>query len=144
MSAMEGTAGSSAAVGTLEDAVALVTGGGKGIGQAAARRLAALGARVAILDLDAAAAEATAAPLPDALAVAADVGDYEAMRAAIGRVLQTCGRIDVLVNNAGIIRRAPAVDFSESDWNDVLRINLTVPFFLCQAEAMKRVAAFPI
>ena len=53
----------------------------------------------------------------------------------VGRILQQTGRIDALVNNAGIIRRAPAVDFSEKDWNDVLQTNLSAPFFLCQAVA---------
>jgi 2-deoxy-D-gluconate 3-dehydrogenase len=51
------------------------------------------------------------------------------------QVVQQAGRIDGLVNNAGIIRRAPAVDYSEADWNDVLRLNLSAPFFLCQAAA---------
>ena len=50
-------------------------------------------------------------------------------------VVAAAGRVDVLVNNSGIIRRAPAVDFPEDDWNDVLQINLTAPFFLCQAFA---------
>lgn len=53
----------------------------------------------------------------------------------ITEVVRGAGRIDGLINNAGIIRRAPAVDFSEADWNDVLRVNLTVPFFLAQALA---------
>jgi 2-dehydro-3-deoxy-D-gluconate 5-dehydrogenase len=53
----------------------------------------------------------------------------------VGRILKVTGQIDVLVNNAGIIRRAPAVDFSEADWNEVLRVNLSAPFFLCQAVA---------
>ena len=53
----------------------------------------------------------------------------------VAPVLKQAGRIDGLVNNAGIIRRAPAVDFSEADWNEVLRLNLSAPFFLCQAAA---------
>ena len=140
MSAMEGAAGSSAAAGTLEGAVALVTGGGKGIGQAAARRLAALGARVAILDLDAAAAAAAAAPLPDALAVAADVGDYEAMRAAIGRVLQTCGRIDVLVNNAGWDRLQPFLDNDPALWDRLIAVNLKGVLNACHLVVPQMVA----
>ncbi|HXF11149.1 MAG TPA: SDR family oxidoreductase, partial [Desulfuromonadaceae bacterium] len=51
----------------------------------------------------------------------------------IADILKKTGRIDGLINNAGIIRRAPAVDFSEADWNEVLRVNLSAPFFLCQA-----------
>ena len=53
----------------------------------------------------------------------------------VARILKEAGQIDVLVNNAGIVRRAPAVEFSEADWNEILRVNLSVPFFLCQAVA---------
>jgi 2-deoxy-D-gluconate 3-dehydrogenase len=53
----------------------------------------------------------------------------------VSRILTETGRIDALINNAGIIRRAPAVDFSEADWNEVLRVNLSAPFFLSQAIA---------
>jgi len=53
----------------------------------------------------------------------------------VSQILRQTGRIDGLVNNAGIIRRAPAVDFSEADWDEVLRVNLTAPFFLSQAVA---------
>jgi NAD(P)-dependent dehydrogenase (short-subunit alcohol dehydrogenase family) len=53
----------------------------------------------------------------------------------VTQILKQTGRIDALVNNAGIIRRAPAVGFSEADWNEVLQTNLSAPFFLCQAIA---------
>lgn len=59
----------------------------------------------------------------------------------VGEILKQAGRIDVLINNAGVIRRAPAVDFPEAEWNEVLRTNLSSPFFLCQAAAKWWLAA---
>jgi 2-dehydro-3-deoxy-D-gluconate 5-dehydrogenase len=71
------------------------------------------------------------------IAVAADLATGSQSEAAglIAGILNQTGRIDALVNNAGIIRRSPAVDFSEADWNAVLQTNLSSPFFLCQAVA---------
>jgi 2-deoxy-D-gluconate 3-dehydrogenase len=67
----------------------------------------------------------------------ADLGQGRQQDAAdlVASVLRQAGRIDAVVNNAGIIRRAPAVDFSEADWNAVLQTNLSAPFFLSQAAA---------
>jgi 2-deoxy-D-gluconate 3-dehydrogenase len=62
-------------------------------------------------------------------------GTQKDAAAVVASVLEKAGRIDGVVNNAGIIRRAPAVDYSEGDWNDVLRLNLSTPFFLSQAAA---------
>ncbi|MGH7975412.1 MAG: SDR family NAD(P)-dependent oxidoreductase [Limisphaerales bacterium] len=59
----------------------------------------------------------------------------------ISQILKQAGRIDALINNAGIIRRAPAVDYSEADWNEVLQTNLSSPFFLCQAAAKWRLTS---
>ncbi len=71
------------------------------------------------------------------LALAADLGRGTQKESAdlITKTVQDAGRVDVVVNNAGIIRRAPAVDYSEADWNEVLRTNLSTPFFICQAAA---------
>ena len=70
-------------------------------------------------------------------AVNADFGKATQKETAglVAQVLKQTGRIDALINNAGIIRRAPAVDYSEADWNEVLQTNLSAPFFLCQAVA---------
>ena len=69
--------------------------------------------------------------------IAYDLGNASAeqLRTLVADIVKRAGRIDGLVNNAGIIRRAPAVDFTEQDWDDVLRVNLTSPFFLTQAVA---------
>jgi 2-deoxy-D-gluconate 3-dehydrogenase len=73
--------------------------------------------------------------------VQADLGKPGEAQAVIPRALQVAGRLDILVNNAGIIRRAEALEFTEQDWDDVLNVNLKVPFFLAQAAARAMLAA---
>jgi 2-hydroxycyclohexanecarboxyl-CoA dehydrogenase len=85
----------------LDDKIAIVTGGGQGIGQAIARKLAAEGATVVVTDVDEANAKATADALPGAVAIRADVTDRQGVQAMAERVAGQFGRIDVLVNNAG-------------------------------------------
>ncbi len=124
---------------SFQDKVVVVTGASRGIGQAVCAAFAREGAIVAGVargDLQA-----------TAKAVSEQGGRFEPIQADLGsgtsqecmnlvrQVVSRAGRLDVLVNNAGIIRRAPAVDFSEADWNAVLAINLSTPFFLCQAAA---------
>jgi 3-oxoacyl-[acyl-carrier protein] reductase len=97
----------------LNGKIALVTGGGSGIGEAICGALASEGARVAVLDVNREAAELTAGLLPKGYAVAADVSDRPAVDAAIADVEQAVGPIDVLVNNAGILGQAFADKMSE-------------------------------
>src|SRR3954468_22919556 len=85
----------------LEGKIAVVTGGGAGIGAAICRRLAADGATVAALDLSADAAQRTIDALGAGLALAADVGDSAAVDGAFARLEAELGRVDILVNNAG-------------------------------------------
>jgi 2-deoxy-D-gluconate 3-dehydrogenase len=119
--------------------VILVTGASRGLGQGYAVAFAREGAKVAGVDIGD--QSQTAAQVRDAggefISLTADLSQGGQKEAAdvVARVLKQAGRIDGLVNNAGIIRRAPAVDFSEADWNEVLRLNLSAPFFLCQAAA---------
>jgi 2-deoxy-D-gluconate 3-dehydrogenase len=119
--------------------VTLVTGASRGIGQAIALAFAAEGAHAVGLDIgDQSETAAKAAALGARFTgLTADFGRLTQPGAAdlIAQVVQLAGRVDVLVNNAGIIKRAPSVDFPEADWNLVLQINLTAPFFLCQAVA---------
>ena len=117
--------------------VVVVTGASRGIGGSTAVAFAREGATVVGVARSSQADVAKDCGGGKYCAIEFDLGNADA--AALGElvedVIRRFGRIDVLLNNAGIIRRAPAVDFSEQDWNDVLRINLTSPFFLTQAVA---------
>ena len=114
---------------------ALVTGAARGIGFAIASRLAADGARVALLDLDGAAAGAAAKKVGGgAIALAADVTKTSEVDAAVSRVVQEWGRLDILVNNAGITGRSfPIWELSDEDWRGVMDADLTSVFLCCRA-----------
>jgi len=114
---------------------ALVTGAARGIGRAIATRLAADGLRVALLDQDGAAVEAAARAIgPDALALTADVTRARDVDAAVARVEHAWGRLDVLVNNAGITGRSfPIWELTDEDWQRVIDVDLTSVFLCCRA-----------
>jgi NAD(P)-dependent dehydrogenase (short-subunit alcohol dehydrogenase family) len=120
--------------------VCVVTGAGQGIGAAIARAFAAQRARVVLLDRDAELGERTAARLrasgADARAYGLDVADEPAVATMARRLLDELGRVDVLVNNAGISRLGPSMTFSLSDWQDSLDVLLT-GVFLCSRELGK-------
>ncbi len=111
-------------MGRLNDKVAIVTGAGQGIGKAIAGKLAMEGATVVVTDLNEATARETAAALPAAIALPADVTDRQGVQAMADRVLQQFGRIDVLVNNAGWDKAGPFADSDPADWDRVIAINL--------------------
>jgi gluconate 5-dehydrogenase len=123
---------------------ALITGSGRGIGLALARGLAGAGAAIVINDRNEHKAAEVVARLRDegfdADFALFDVTDREQVVAAIDRVEQEIGAIDVLVNNAGIQRRAPLEDFAEDNWNDLLRVNLDGVFHVSQAVARHMLA----
>jgi 3-oxoacyl-[acyl-carrier protein] reductase len=113
---------------SLEGRVALVTGAGRGIGAATARALSAAGARVALLECDGASGEATADEIGraggEALAIPADVTDPAAIERAVEAVVAEWGRLDVLVNNAGIVRDGTLGKVTDEDWTATLDVNL--------------------
>ncbi|MFI5444844.1 SDR family NAD(P)-dependent oxidoreductase [Polaromonas sp. UC242_47] len=118
----------------LKDKVCIVTGGAQGIGEACARRFAREGAQVVIADLADTPGQALATEL-GALFVHCDVGDKAQVDAVVARTVQAHGRIDVLVNNAGIFRAADFLDVTEADFDAVLRVNIKGSFLMGQAVA---------
>jgi NAD(P)-dependent dehydrogenase (short-subunit alcohol dehydrogenase family) len=123
---------------TLQDQVAIVTGGGRALGKSIALRLARDGADLVLAAPDSAELTATAADIEGlgrrALAVVTDVTREEQVQALAVRAREMFGRIDVLVNNAGIIGpTAPVVSLSRSDWDEVLAVNLTGAMLCCKA-----------
>jgi NAD(P)-dependent dehydrogenase (short-subunit alcohol dehydrogenase family) len=118
---------------------AIVTGGARGIGLGIAGSLAAVGYHVALLDLDRAAAEAEAGILTTryknirAVGVGVDVTNRGAVDSSIARVVEEFGRIDLLVNNAGIVRDKRFFKMEEEDWDAVVATNLKAQFLTCKA-----------
>ena len=116
---------------------AIVTGGAQGIGEATAVRLAQLGAKVAVLDMNLAGAEAVAARIKgegfEAMSVQADVTRSDQVEAAIDQVCRQFGSVDILVNNAGWTQTHPFMTEDEAYWDKVIAINLKGPILMCKA-----------
>ena len=131
--------GSEGSVGRLDDRVAIVTGGGSGIGRAIALAYAREGARVVVADRDRSAAEAAAAEAPDQIAAhVADVTSSEDVRGMIVAAVERFGRLDVLVNNAAIQlhgRDGRCHEVPEDIWDQTMSVNLRAPF-LCAKYAL--------
>ena len=113
----------------LEGRTCIVTGAGRGIGEAITHRFADEGASVAVLDLDLDAARGVAA-VANGSAHRCDVSDRASVEAAVAEVLETHGRVDVLVNNAGVALAGPSETFSDADWDASIGIMQT-GVFLC-------------
>ena len=122
-----------ATAGPLAGRVALVTGGGGGLGEALCRTLAAAGARVVVADVRREAAGRTAAALgPDAQAMALDVTDERSAHDTVHAAVATCGRLDILVNNAGVDLTVPFEELGVDDWDRILGVNLRGPFLMAR------------
>ncbi len=122
---------------------ALVTGGGRGVGEAVAREIHAGGGRVAVSDLDLDAAEAVARSLDPsgetAMAFALDVRSKDDFLSARDRIADAWARVDIVVNNAGLARRTPTQDISPEEFDEIVAINMRSVFLSCQifSEHMK-------
>ncbi len=120
-----------------EGRTAMVTGAGRGIGRAIALRLAAAGCRVAVVDISAELAEAVCREIRQgsgtALGVVANVANWEDVVRACTTIHETLGGPEILVNNAGIIRRGTLETMRLEDWHDVISVNLTGTFYCCRA-----------
>ena len=123
-------------MGKLEGKVALVTGGGRGIGKAIALAFAGEGANLVVNDINFDIASRVADEIKilgqDALAWKADISSYDEDRAMVQAATKKFGGIDILVNNAGIANRCPAEEIGLSQWNRMIDVCLSGTFFLCQ------------
>lgn len=121
----------------LEGRRAIVTGAGRGIGRAIALRLALEGAAVLASDVDAGAAEAAAVEIRDrghrGISAAADVSDWDAVVRTVEAARSEFGGLEILVNNAGTIRRGNLESMTLDDWHRVIAVNLTGTFYCCKA-----------
>jgi meso-butanediol dehydrogenase/(S,S)-butanediol dehydrogenase/diacetyl reductase len=127
----------------LQDKVVLVTGAGAGIGRATALAMAEAGADVAAADIDLAAAQRTADQAAGnarrAIAIEADCGDVASIDAMIARTVAELGRLDIIVNNAGVTRYAQIMDLTEADWDRIHRVNAKGVFFCLQRAAREMI-----
>jgi len=127
----------------LDGKTAVVTGAGRGLGQAVCVALAEAGANVFGTGFapDAAATRALVEKAGRRFAyLSADLSSIEPIEKIFAAALEAFSRVDIVVNNAGIIRRADSVDFSEEQWDEVVNVNLKSVFFMCQAAARQFIA----
>jgi len=127
----------------LTGRTALITGAASGIGAATARRLAADGAKLVLADLDGAKVEKVAKELGQ-VAVKADVTRSEDIERMLEEPYRRWGRLDVLFNNAGVIRVQPMLDVTGEEWDRVLNVNLRAVFFVLQATAKRMLRQDPM
>ena len=121
----------------------LITGAARGIGAACARRLAGDGAKLVLADVDGAGVEKLAAELGQ-VAVRADVTKPDDIARMIEEPYRRWGRLDVLFNNAGVIRVQPMFEVTEAEWDHVMDVNLRAVFFVLQAAARRMVTQAPM
>ena len=124
-------------MGAIDNSVAIITGGGGGIGGAIVQRFAREGAKLAVADIDTEAAKASAANVAakgaDSMAIAADVTDKKSVDGMVKATLDRWGRIDILINVAGGADRKLVVDMTAADWDHIVDMNLKSTFLCSQA-----------
>ncbi len=123
---------------SLTGKTVLITGAGRGIGESLALALAEAGADVAVLDLDLRSAEATAESIRGlgrlSLALHADVRSPGQVSSAVSAVLESWGKLDIGVNNAGVAKAQPSIEVTEEDWDHIVDVDLKGVFLCAQAE----------
>lgn len=116
---------------------AIVTGAGQGMGHAVAIALASRGARIVVNDIDPARAKSTAADLTErgaeSMAIPANITDRASVHAMVQQALDRFGSVDILINNAGVLRPTPVIDIPEDEWDFVMDVNLKGTFLCSQA-----------
>jgi len=129
----------------LHERVAIVTGGGQGIGRAITVALASAGARVSVADINPRTARETAAVVCNsggsATAIQVDVSQRASVARMVEHTLSMYGKLDILVNNAGVIGDVPFLELSEAEWDRVLGVNLKGTFFCAQVAARAMIAS---
>jgi meso-butanediol dehydrogenase/(S,S)-butanediol dehydrogenase/diacetyl reductase len=125
-------------MGSLTGRTVLITGAARGIGAASARRLAGDGAQLLLADVDGAGVERLAAELSQA-AIRADVTRAEDVERMVEESYRRWGRLDVLFNNAGVVRVQPLLEVTREEWDRVMDVNLRAVFFVLQAAARRMV-----
>jgi meso-butanediol dehydrogenase / (S,S)-butanediol dehydrogenase / diacetyl reductase len=128
---------------TLEGRIVLITGAARGIGETTARRLAADGARLVLADVNGPGVEKIAAELGQ-FAVAADVTRQADIERMVDEPYRRWGRLDVLFNNAGVIKVQPLLEVTEQEWDRVMNVNLRAVFFVLQAAARRMIGQPPM
>jgi len=125
----------------IEGKVALITGGASGIGAAIADAFDQKGVSIAVVDLDEEVAKQKANKLSKAKAFKCDVSNQDAVEDMVSAVYAFFGRVDILVNSAGIVELAPAEELSSTAWRKTLDVNLTGSFFVCQSVGKRMIDA---
>lgn len=117
---------------SFENKTGIITGAARGIGKAIAAQFVNMGGRAVIVDVNEEQAKETAAELGNAVAYAVDLGDSQAVQTVFEQIINDMGRVDVLINNAGIVNTSDFADLTLEEWEKVLDIDLTAPFLTCQ------------
>jgi NAD(P)-dependent dehydrogenase (short-subunit alcohol dehydrogenase family) len=128
----------------LAEKIALVTGAGRGMGRAIALQYAQAGAAIAAVDVDGQTAQETSATIEAAggrsLPIQADVGELASIERMVQQTVETFGRLDVMVNNAGVTRYLNIMEVTEADWDRIHRVNAKGVFFCMQRAAQQVIA----
>jgi len=117
---------------SFENKTGIITGAARGIGKAIAAQFVNMGGRAVIVDVNEEQAKETAQELGNAVAYAVDLGDTDAVKTVFNQIIEDMGKVDVLINNAGIVNTTEFGDLTLEEWDKVLAVDLTAPFLTCQ------------